>query len=176
MKFFWTCALSVVLLMGCNRPEPVPRQNGALGYRLEIKNSGAGSFTALNQATLTPEADHLTIKATGNDPSIGLPPLSIRPGAQVAVRLDVTVPSDTLVELYYTTMQTPVFTPGNVLSVPVKGGRNVVVFEINDPDFQGGLRVDPGQLAGDYVLHQVEVFSSEAMAIGAAPAGASPSP
>lgn len=187
MKFFWTLPLTAFLfLAACNRSDvnsiQPTRQNGALGYRIELKAAGVG-FTTLNQATFTAEADRLAIKASGADPSLGLPPLKVRPGAQVAIRVDQTAPSDTLVEIYYTAAATPVFTADHVVSVPVKAGRSVVMFEINDPDFAGGLRFDPGQLPGDYSLHQVEVFSSEPIELGssssptpAVASGASPTP
>jgi hypothetical protein len=171
MKFFWTLPLALSLfLAACNRSPDTSsqptRQNGALGFRIEIKADGAGSFTAMNQVTFGPEADRLAIKASGTDPSIALPALKVRPGAQIAIRVDQTAPADTLIEVYYTTTATPVFTAEHVVSVPVKAGRSVVMFEINDPDFAGGLRFDPGQLPGDYSLHQVEVFSSEPIAFG----------
>lgn len=159
-------------LAGCNpSDQTVPdnttaqstRQNAAaLGFRIDFKEAGSFSaFTALNQATLTPDNDKLAIKASGIDPSIGIPPITVKPGAQFAVRIDQTAPMDTLVEIFYTTAGVPGFTPDHVVSVPVKAGRSLILFEINDPAFSGGLRFDPGQAPGDYILHQIEAFSSE---------------
>ena len=157
-------------LTGCNRTDQapseantaqLPRQNGALGFRIDLKEAATfAGFTALNQATLAPDNEKL-VKASGTDPFVGLPPIAVKRGVQFAVRIDQTAPVDTLVELYYTTTATPVFTADHVVSLPVKAGRSVLLFEINDPDFGGGLRFDPGQTPGDYILHQVELFSSE---------------
>jgi hypothetical protein len=180
-------AISVLftfILAGCNPAgQTVPesttaqsaRQNAALGFRIDLKEAGSFSaFTALNQATLTPDSDKLAIKASGIDPSIGIPLITVNPGAQFAVRIDQTAPVDTLVEIFYTTMATPGFSPDHVVSVRVKAGRSVVLFEINDPDFGGGLRFDPGQAPGEYIVHQMEFFSSERLEIKPASPASTP--
>jgi hypothetical protein len=162
--------LFTVILAGCNPAGQTvlesttaqsTRQNAALGFRIDLKEAGLFSaFTALSQATLTPGSDKLAIKASGVDPSVGVPLIMVKQPCQFAVRIDQTAPVDTLVEIFYTTAGAPGFTPDHVVSVRVKAGRSVVLFEINDPEFAGGLRFDPGQAPGDYILHQFEAFSS----------------
>jgi hypothetical protein len=171
-------------LAGCNpADQTVPenttaqstRQNAALGFRIDLKEAGSfAAFTALNQATLTPDGDKLSIKASGIDPSIGIPPITAKPGAQFAVRIDQTAPTDTLVEIFYTTAGAAGFTPDHLVSVPVKAGRSLILFEINDPAFSGGLRFDPGQAPGDYILHQMELFSSEPLQVKPAALASTP--
>jgi hypothetical protein len=173
-------------LAGCNRtdqtvPESSParsvRQNAALGFRIDLRAASSfAAFTALNQATLTPDGDKLAIKASGVDPSIGIPSIAVKPGSQFAVRIDQTTPVDTLVEIFYTTAGAPGFSPDHVVSVPVKAGRSLVLFEINDPEFAGGLRFDPGQAPGDYILHQIEAFSSEPFEVKSSPMASTPGP
>jgi hypothetical protein len=178
--------LFALVLAGCKPsdqtvPESTPaqptRQNAALGFRIDLKDAGSfAAFTALNQATLTPDSDKLAIKASGIDPSIGVPPITVKPGAQFAVRIDQTAPVDTVVEIFYTTVATPGFTPDHAVSVRVKAGRSLVLFEINDPEFAGGLRFDPGEAPGDYILHQMEAFSSEPFEVKSNPVASTPRP
>jgi hypothetical protein len=185
-KSLTSSLLFALVLAGCNRTDQAPpetgaaqptRQNGALGFRIDLKDTVTfAGFTALNQATLALDNEKLAIKASGIDPSVGLPPLSVKPGAQFAVRIDQTAPVDTLVELYYTTRATPVFTADHFVSLPVRAGRSIIFFEINDPDFAGGLRFDPGQAPGDYILHQIELFSSEPFQIKSYPPVSTPGP
>jgi hypothetical protein len=178
--------LFALVLAGCNPTDQTAaentaaqptRQNAALAFRIDLKEAVSfAAFTALNQATLTPDNDKLAIKASGIDPSIGIPLITVKPGAQFAVRIDQTTPVDTLVEIFYTTVGAPGFTPDRVVSVPVKAGRNLVLFEINDPAFGGGLRFDPGQAPGDYILHQIEAFSSERFEVKSNSRASTPGP
>ena len=177
-----------ILLAACGQQDSAPKQdraphNAALGYRIDLKETtNFTAFQGLNQVTLTPEGDHLLIAASGTDPSIVLPALALTPPVQFAVRVEMTTPADTLVEIFYTTNTAGGFVPDHVVSLPVKAGRNVMLFEINDPEFSGGVRLDPGQVAGKYLLHALEIYSSGPMSLAkpspapAATASSSPQP
>lgn len=156
------------LSSGPQAPPQPARENTALPYRISARDKTLRfeSFAALNQVTLAPQPDKLVVTASGSDPSIAFPMVTVPPAARCAVRVDQTVPVDTLVELFYNTTSTPVFTSDHMVSLHVRAGRSVVLFEINDPDFAGGLRFDPGQNAGEYVLYDVEFFSSEPLGLG----------
>lgn len=185
MRTFLIPSLLVALVLtGCNRtdetvsesrPEPAARQNAALGFRIDFKESIlGGKVAALNQAALTVDGEKLLIKASGNDPSVSLPALTVQPGAQFALRIEQDTPADTTAEVFYTTAATPGYTSENEVSVPVKAGRSVILFEINDPGFAGGLRYDPGQVPGDYTIHQMEAFASEPLRPGVTPPSPTP--
>ena len=163
-------------VMPVNVPKAVP-DNAGLGQHLDLKvTPGFAAFKEMNQATLAPQADELAITASGTDPSIALPQFGITPPVRFAVRIDLTVPANTLAELFYTTNAVPSFSADHVISVPVKVGRNLIVFEINDPEFAGNLRFDPGQVAGQYILHAGEVFCSGPISIAkpSVPANSTP--
>jgi hypothetical protein len=185
-KFLIPSLFLALVLGGCKPNDPmasatdVPQtaaHNAALGFRIDLKEAVTfAHFTALNQVTLSPDNEKLVIKASGIDPSIGIPPITSKQLSQFAVRIDLTTPVDTLVEIFYTTVGAPGFTPDHIVSVPVKAGRSLVLFEINDPAFSGGLRFDPGQAPGDYILHQIEAFSSEPFEVKSNPAASTPGP
>jgi hypothetical protein len=181
MKFAYLAGLIVCAgLFGCGRTTDsasgVAANNvtippvAALGYRIELKEAaGFGALTMLNQVSLNPQPMQCVMVSSGNDPSIGLPRLTVAPPIQFAVRAELTVPAETMVEMYYTTTAVPTFSADHVVSVQVKSGKSIVLFEINDPLFNGGLRLDPGQLPGEYVLHSLEFFASGPIALGKSP-------
>jgi hypothetical protein len=151
--------------------------NAALGYRIDLKETtNFTTFPAVNQVTLTPEGDQLVISATGNDPSIVLPPLALTPPVQFAVRVEMTTPAETLVEVFYSTNTVGSFVPDHVVSVPAKAGKNVLLFEINDPEFAGGVRLDPGHAPGKYILHGLELFASAPFSLAKPTPTPAPSP
>lgn len=157
-----------LLLVSCGQREsgvsPVENHgphNAALGYRIDLKEAtNFTGFSSLNQVVITPEPDQLLIAAAGNDPSIVLTPLALTPPVQFALRIDLTTPGETLVEVFYSTNRVRSFVPDHVVSVPAKAGRSVLLFEINDPEFSGGVRFDPGQVPGKYIVHGIELFAS----------------
>lgn len=181
MKFARIAGVTLSIgLLGCSRatdavpPTPTNNatspQNASLGYRIDLKEAATfAGLTALNQVALTPQPNECVIVSSGNDPSVGLPGLTVAPPIQFAVRAELTAPADTLVEVYYTTSAVPTFTPEHVVSVPVKAGKSVILFEINDPLFAGGLRFDPGQVPGQYILHNLEFFASGPISIAKPP-------
>jgi hypothetical protein len=40
---------------------------------------------------------------------------------------------------------------------PTKKGENDITVDITDPGFGGGIRLDPGDLTGEYVIKLIEV-------------------
>lgn len=152
-------------------------QNAALGRNLDLKTTTHfAGFAAMNQANVTADADRLIITSSGEDPQIAIPKITIVRPSQFAARVEMTVPKDTVVQLYYTTTTTPAFSAENVASVEVKTGRSTMLFEINDPNFTGTLRFDPGQTTGEYIIHGFELFSSEPLALAPQSSPATPTP
>lgn len=97
-------------------------------------------------------------RATGEDPALNLPPLPELHGATVFVWVDLSVPTDTTLQLYYLTKRTPEYREDVSLKKPVKRGRNVVLFVLKRDEVIGQLRLDPGMVRGDYEVHAVDVY------------------
>lgn len=163
------------ILWGCGQKDSSPEtqtenavapQNAALGYHMDLKElSHFVGFVAVAQTTITSQSDQLIIAASGNDPAVTLPPIAMAPPIQFALRVELTAPANSLAEVFYMTNPVQTFVPEHVVSVPVKAGKNVLLFEINDPEFSGGLRFDPGQVPGQYILHGLELFASGPISI-----------
>jgi hypothetical protein len=110
----------------------------------------------INQATLAEEKDRLVVHASGTDPQLGF---TVTAPGQYAVRVEIESRVATLLELFYQVQNAP-FSADHVVRSPLKPGRNQLLLEVNDPQFSGGFRLDPGQDAGDYSIYSIEVFST----------------
>ena len=126
---------------------------------------GLEILSVLNDATMTEEKDRLIIRANGPDAQLGF---RVTTEGRRAVSLDITSPGDTLLELFYQVRniyqdQNNPFSAKHVLTAALKSGRNQLLLLIDDPQFGGGLRLDPGQIPGDYSLHSLQVYSDTAV-------------
>ena len=165
----WRVSLLIALLLAgdaCHRHKPTTHQTpntpspamSALSYSCALSpTEGFGSLTALNQATLTEEKDRLLIRSTGTDTQLGF---RVTPSARFAISLDIGSPAATVVELFYQVQKNQSYSADHVLHAPLRAGRNQLLLSIDDPLFAGGVRLDPGQVAGDYSLYSLRIFSS----------------
>lgn len=172
----WRLFAAISLLLwgnACDRRERQQEQpqtaptplTSVLSYSCAFSpEDGVGIFS-LNQATVAKERDQLRIHATGPDAQLGF---RVTAAGRNAVRLDISSPGETLLELFYQVRniyQDPAqpFSAEHVVQTQLKSGRNEVLLLIDDPRFNGGLRLDPGQIPGVYSLHSLQVFSNVAV-------------
>jgi hypothetical protein len=73
------------------------------------------------------------------------------------LRLDVTSPAQTELQIFYQTHEAPSYKPTRQYKLALAAGRNELYLEVLDPDFTGRLLVRPGLVAGRYLLHALEV-------------------
>jgi hypothetical protein len=73
------------------------------------------------------------------------------------LRIDIDVPDDTGLQLFY--LPAGVSTFGDYhMDRSVQRGRNTVYFELDAAELAGGqLRLDPGMVAGEYVITDFEL-------------------
>jgi len=127
-------------------------------YSSTLPTKGAsGILAATNEATVAEEQDHLLIHATGTDAQVVFGVIGA-PG-RYFVRLEIGSPAVTQLELFYQVQSQP-FSAQHVLKTPLKPGRNQLLFLIDDPQFSGSIRLDPGQTPGDYQLYSLQIFAS----------------
>lgn len=96
--------------------------------------------------------------STGDDPYFHLPPAPPMPeGAMVAI--DITLPAERMVQLFYQTIDKPEFTEHNSITKVLPAGHHLVEWDINAP-LNGAFRLDPGNGPGEYRIRKVELLSS----------------
>jgi hypothetical protein len=163
----WRLVWLTCLLMALNschhrkpRGEQAPRAelplSSVLNYSCALSSAdGFGNLTAMNQASLSEEKDRLLIHATGDDAQLSF---RVTAPGRYAIYLDIGSPAPTILELFYQIQNQPL-SAEHVLQTPLKAGRNQILLSIDDPQFSGFVRLDPGQVAGDYSLYSLQIFS-----------------
>ncbi len=144
--------------------QPKVTKNETLTSSLSLLESGATAIVAGGEATLRMLPVGVAVEAKGNDPQLILPPLQT-PGSSVTLRVAVEAPVDTTLELYFQTKSAPQFSTEKVIGAAIKEGQNNVLIRLDDPQFNGQLRLDPGQSPGRYVISALEIFAAKPLQI-----------
>lgn len=120
--------------------------------------------TALRQVNLSLTANGLKVIADGTDPSLLLP--AFVEGKKCILQVVINSPADTPIQVFYLTRDHPGHDETRSQLVPLKQSRNVVYFQLDQPDLIDPVRLDPGAAPGDYVI---ESLVARAMANSATP-------
>jgi alginate O-acetyltransferase complex protein AlgJ len=94
------------------------------------------------------------LDATGFDPYLVLPPVRPMPAGATVV-LELTLPAERLVQLYYQTVDAASFSEERSVRSALSGGRHRIEWRIDAP-LNGVFRLDPGNAPGEYRVHRVE--------------------
>ena len=116
-----------------------------------------GLFSALHDAKLAVGKNDLEIAALGSDPQVLLPKMALAAKQRAVLRIDVEVPEDTGIQLFY-------LAPGESsygrhhMDRFARRGKTSIYFEFSDDDLSGGpLRLDPGMMPGNYIISRFEL-------------------
>ncbi len=97
----------------------------------------------------------LVLNATGGDPYLLMPFTAEVDNEPLLVKITLTSPHETVLQLMYTTVASPQFVPAQMVSQTIHKGTNELLFRLPDPDISGTLRLDPGGKAGEYLLQEL---------------------
>lgn len=103
---------------------------------------------------LSRTSEGLTFDVTDNTPSIIFREMNEKIPWQ-ALHLDITVPADTILKLFYRHKGEKEFIDSHAERVKAQAGRNIYRMQL--PCIEGitGLRIDPGEVAGAYIIHRI---------------------
>jgi hypothetical protein len=125
--------------------------------RMAISGSDPASMVPAHQVEVLPGDDHIALRSSGRDPYLYLP--SIDPsGLGSMMRVEIESPGHTAVQVYYGTADEPGYSEQRSVRVPSYRGRNTVYIDL-PAEACGRLRLDPGDLPGEYRLHRLEIRS-----------------
>ena len=93
--------------------------------------------------------------AGDDDPSFCLGPLTGTANHSVFIKIKLESQFDSILQVFFQTTFQPVYTEENSKSSPLKNGINTVCFLIQDEDFNGHIRIDPGNVQGSYTIHEI---------------------
>lgn len=115
-------------------------------------SAGFAEIKPLNDVSLGAQGNALRIKAEGSDPAILLP--SFQSDRAIA-EINIESPADTTLQLFYRLSGMDAYSETCSVVAPIKTGKNVIYVQL--PAWIGELRLDPGQVPGDYLLESVQV-------------------
>jgi hypothetical protein len=100
--------------------------------------------------------DIFAFEALNEDPQIFLPKIDIPPVGAL-LRMDISLPDESMVQLFYQTLDFTEFIEENSISISRPAGRHIVEFLVDRP-LNGFFRLDPGNSSGLYHIHAIEIL------------------
>lgn len=93
------------------------------------------------------------LEAVDHDPYFHVPPLAAMPAGATLI-LDITLPAERMVQLYFQTPQHPQFCEEQCVKAALPAGRHRIDITIAEP-LNGRFRLDPGNGPGEYRVHRL---------------------
>ena len=110
-------------------------------------------FKPQQQVELKPDANGLTVVVTGADPNLILPPFAS--GKTTVIQIVINSPAETVAQLFHLSQTERAYAEGRSQIVNLTPGRNVIYFRLDQPDLVDPVRLDPGAVAGEYLIESV---------------------
>ncbi len=111
------------------------------------------------QNNITIENGKIYLTSFGNDPYFSLEKTAGNYNTKTLLMFKFEAPSDTYLQVFFKTKDNMIYIEDNSVLRWVKKGLNTVCFMIDNKDFNGQVRIDPGMYAGCYVIHEICVKS-----------------
>jgi len=120
-------------------------------------DKGYDGVKALHQLSLLSREDGLALRSLGRDPHLALPLFKLSPEKQLMIKIDITSPKHTILQLYYATKSLPNYNEKQSIKRRINKGNNVVFITLPLRNYTGHFRLDPGKIVGEFLLHSIEV-------------------
>ncbi len=103
------------------------------------------------------DGDALSFEATGRDPHLFLPVLKNKSGGLIIVSIDLEVPVETQLEVYYHTRKHRKYDRSHLRNHVAKLGRKTLKVPLPADADSGRIRIDPGHKPGRYTIYSIDV-------------------
>lgn len=138
-------------------PAASPAQSSRALLTLSRTNGFAGVVDVAN-TRISSSPQGLVVQALAPDPAIALPRMAVTGQTPLKVRIQFVSPGPTVLQLFYDTKAQPDYwDESHSVRKPTAKGENNITIEIPDPEFGGRIRLDPGDLEGEYLIMRIEV-------------------
>lgn len=140
--------------------------------RLDAENAFAGVAEMAN-VKLNRTRNGLELTASTVDPQLLLPAIDATAAKMWSIHIRITSPGATTLQMFYTTKRKPDFEETHSVRKPLQKGDNDIEVQFGDPDLGSRVRLDPGELPGNYIVQLIELRPVNS---GSGASAASPSP
>lgn len=149
------------LLQGYMQDRLKNKFNKSTDIRLLLNcEEGFGGLKALHQVSFLYRSKGLLLRSTGQDPYVVLPLFNFFPKSPLVFKIVITSPEDTVLKIYYATKSVPLYNEEQSIGKRLEKGNNVVFIQLPLRGYTGHLRLDPGNIVGDFLLHAIEIRGS----------------
>ena len=108
---------------------------------------------------ITIENGKIYLTSFGNDPYFSIAKTAGNYNTKTQLMFKFESPSDTDLQVFFQTQNNMEYAEENSVLRRIKKGLNTVCLMIDNKDFNGQLRIDPGMYSGCYVIHEICVKS-----------------
>lgn len=108
-----------------------------------------------NEIDIEQDHDVIRLKATGYDPYFYLPPVESLP-RKALMKIEMDAPGHSTLQVFHITTDAPDYMEEKSSRVSIYRGRNTVIVEL-PPNITGHLRIDPGEIPGEYRIYRIEI-------------------
>lgn len=112
-----------------------------------------GQIRAGNQASVAASDAGVRIVATGDDPSVALPPFAA--GKKFILQVMIDSPAATGIQLFHLAGAAKDYSVQASQSSELQAGPNTVYFAVTADDVKDPLRLDPGYTPGEYTIRSL---------------------
>jgi hypothetical protein len=123
----------------------------------QMTSATHSTFSALNELNLNSLDGQLHLTSSGKDPYLQLPGFTFLKGKEHLLKLVITSPEVTQLQIYYQTRQAVHYQDAKSIITNLRIGKNELYLSLGDDRFTGRIRLDPGMSAGEYVIHELEI-------------------
>jgi len=135
-------------------------QAGQTCLRIDAQ-AGIKQLKVVHDVRVRAASESITLTVEGNDPQLILPAID-RCGVELAVmRLEMTSPAATVVQLFYMTETSRNYTEKYSVARLIAKGRNTIYIPIPKIAARNRLRLDVGKVPGTYDLHSLVIRSAK---------------
>lgn len=131
------------------------------GTKALLTLSSASGFNGVTEGAnvkVARSAQGLVLQALTTDPSIVLPRFAAPNGKGVSVHIRFVSPGATTLQVFYDTKKNgDSWDETRSIRKPTLKGENDITVNITDAEFGGGIRIDPGDLMGEYTIRLIEL-------------------
>lgn len=130
----------------------------SLSNRSVLKYEGGAlpGLKTFGDILVTERAEGLDMACRDSDPQLWLPPGSLEGTRSSIMRIVLTAPADTVLQVFYHTAERPYHCEEQSVRSPVHKGLNEIYTEIPRRARAAGVRLDPGAVPGRYTLHELD--------------------